>query len=171
MWTLKFSDHSDINFFTGLAVAPFKSTLDAVMKELQASEQYTACEAKIITKNVEDDMWSQVFLKITLHKHCWILWQLYIPGCTLLFVEERVIINFAIVHHNWHLWNHQHKCHTLGVQKMFQSIIRVVSSITSKRKEKLCTMPIQPTQSAVWVDCMNYIIHIVRTIVQHLHFI
>ena len=59
MRTLKTGDRSDINFFTDPVFASFKSTLDAAMKDLQASEQYTACKAEIVTKNVEDEMWAK----------------------------------------------------------------------------------------------------------------
>ena len=54
MQSLKFVDHSEVNFF----VDPI-FTLDAVMKELQTSGQYGAHKAEIITHSPEDEMWTK----------------------------------------------------------------------------------------------------------------
>ena len=56
MRSLKFANHSDVNFFTDPVFAPFKATLDAVMKELQASGQHAARKAEIVTSQIEDQM-------------------------------------------------------------------------------------------------------------------
>ena len=59
MRSLKFVDRLDVNFFISPVFAPFRSTLDAVMKELQASGQYATRKAEIITSSIEDEMWTK----------------------------------------------------------------------------------------------------------------
>ena len=54
MRSLKFAYRSDVNLFTDPVFAPFKSRLDEVTKELQASGQHAARKEEIVTSNTED---------------------------------------------------------------------------------------------------------------------
>ena len=59
MWSLNFEDRLYVNFFVNPLFAQFRSTLDAIIKELQASGQYAMHKAEIITSNNEVNMWTE----------------------------------------------------------------------------------------------------------------
>ena len=120
LWSLKFDNCSDVNFFTDPVFALFKSTLDAVLKELHTRPE-------LLPAMFEDQVWLQGVLRVRSLQ-------------TLLDTMKRIIVDFAIIHHNCHLLNHQHNFHILGMWKMLWKPTRVGWSIRNKgkRSRALC---------------------------------
>ena len=84
-------------------------------KNCRAVDNMLLTRKKSLPTTLKNRCGHKVFLEITLRKHFRIPWFLTL-GCSLPFVEERIIVDIAIIHHNWYSSNLPHNCHLLGME-------------------------------------------------------
>ena len=158
---LRENDRADVNFFSDPKFSAYKCTLDAKMKELQASGKYMPKKAQPFTIEHEDILWEKGLLGDHLPQALIDTLVFYIGMCfALRSGEEHRRLRYHPA--QMELVEPVRGTPTSCIVRMFLRLIRGSFSIKKSRTRRWFIMQMKGTRKGAWFGFTNYINHILQ---------